>query len=334
MKKIIISLFLVLVMQVMPVFSQAPDWYTNPDRNVSYSTSIYLLGTGLGDTFEAAQLSAYADLSSRFNLDIYSSLLDVEAETLSYGEINNYYYRSSTMAATSHVQSLKNVETKERYYDSSSRKYYVLVVVHKRDTANMLVNMISKNNSVVKEYYSLAGREKDNLRKYGLLGKAFLVATKSEKLNELLPYLDYNNSSLITHKDSELMRQEAIDLAYNTTFSLEINYKNGMFKQKLSRIFNDMDMQVVNSSRGASYVVKEQMAYSGTTTAGSYILNYDYRLLLVNAQGKSVMSFDVLGKNIGDNEDDAIRNVNNEISREIERRFKNEFVAFLNKSIL
>ncbi len=331
MKKMI--LFLFLAISTMPIYSQIPEWYTNPDRNSSYNSATYILGIGSGSTSELAEFNAYANLSSYFNLDIYSATLSVEEEQLAYGEIDNYYYGASATFTSSSAQNLKNVEVKERYRDSSSGIYYVLVTIHKKDTATMLVNMINKNNSLVKEYYSLAAKEKDNLRKYGLIGKAFLVAVQSEKLNELLQYLDYNKSA-ITHKASELIRQEAMDLAYSTTFALEINYQNSMFKQKLSRALNDMTMQIVDRGKTASYTIKEQMSYSGKTEFGSYVLNYDYRLLFINSQGKTIMTFDVVSNNIGDDEADALRSVNNEISREIEKRFKNEFIEFLNKSML
>ncbi len=291
MKKIII-LFLLIA---SAAYSNAPSWIETPYK--TYSEKTFLSGVGSGNSREAAIDRAYARISEIFGVSVENEtvLFDEEMTTESTQRYTSYISDSTKISSK---YNLINVEVREEYYDARSSMYYAIVTINKKETVNIIKNIIADGNKQVPYYLSMAGRESDYSKKYKLLDKAATIAETNQELEMQLPHLD-DYSMLITHRPAYEIREEANDVKHKITFFINVEHSNNELKRSLEQILDELEIRVVDRSETPLYTIREKTQYTESRASqygANYIIEYKCRLTIENAKGHTISAFNFDGK--------------------------------------
>ena len=142
------KLILVLLSTLIIISCTTPSWINNPYE--SYSRDNYVAAVGYGDTSDAADVNAKAELASLFGLRV--STMTVRTVTQSLTDYDESFMMSN--ASYADVDNLYGVEIVKRIVDRDGR-YVSLCVMEKTSTIEYLKGNILDKRDAVNRLYSL-----------------------------------------------------------------------------------------------------------------------------------------------------------------------------------
>lgn len=174
----IILPLLLLILAGCKSLSGTPEWVSNP--KASYPENQYLVAVGEGDTRQAAENAAAANLARIFEAHIESDerLVDQTRET------NKAFERTTDFTTDINIlssQTLFNIQHAEAWQDPKGRVHAV-AYLDRRETAALYRGKIDELSARVEFLLAQAGQAAAPLKKYAVLRAAARTAAENDGL--------------------------------------------------------------------------------------------------------------------------------------------------------
>ncbi len=162
-----------------------PGWVDNPYEY--YPQSQYLVGVGSGDTREAAEKNAIAQLAKIFNVHVEVDETLIESVFESFKHNQSDIRSKTNLLNKTHLQSdvqLKNVKIDRIYFSEKEGLYYALAYLDRMETAALLEQDFEENNQLIKKFYEASKQETNKLHRLSDINKALALAQVNNLINE------------------------------------------------------------------------------------------------------------------------------------------------------
>lgn len=210
--------------------SRTPAWLTSPGD--VYPENQYLTAIGSGNSLQAAQNNAIANLARIFRADVRAdqTLVDDYIETMRNEDVD--LERVTSLISTTRIESnmeMLNVQTYETH--RSGDTYYVLSGFERLRTSTIYSREMTNNEMQIDELRSRVSAEQSIIRKMALLRSALIVSEVNENLskqrdqilNRSVPFNSEVEQRLeIEREIEELSRQATIRLRTADDFPGEL----------------------------------------------------------------------------------------------------------------
>ncbi len=232
----------------MPAYSQIPDWYTSQSKN-EYNLE-YLTGSGQGSSANEALRNAQSRLSETFSVLVESGYMNRYLETSSVfnGDIitNEHDYTEDNIETYS-KNNLINSEVLEIYHDKRKKQHYVLVGLHRENTANIIRNLILDNEKKLLNNFNSI--DSDKIRQYCQMMSALETAKENEELASQLPILLENyTQNYVSYTHANEISTKAANIKKGIKFYINNgNELNSNLVVKIKSNISSLGMAVVSS---------------------------------------------------------------------------------------
>ena len=258
---------------------QKPQWINRP--YAFYPQQKYIVGVGSGDTREAAEKNAIAQIAK-----VFQSNIQVD-ETLIESVLENSKGHKSELKASSEIynrtrinsnQQLKNVKIERAYFSESDGLYYVLASMDRAETARLYEQDFNENDHLMAQYFKQAQAENTKLHKLADLNKAFALSEINRLINEQYKVLTSGHSLTPSVPKNEL------DLALRRARE-EISVQLQAQPSTLPEV-GDYIKELVGkigfniSAKNADFILKYQLKISKTSLNRPGIVAFNWQLVV------------------------------------------------------
>jgi hypothetical protein len=162
---------------------KTPGWIDDPYGG-TYKEDDYLLGVGSGDTQQAAQNSAFGNISRIFQAEVKAeqSLMESMRETQKNGGPIASDRSSELVNMTRIGSNAKLINTQVLETFQKDGTYYALAGMRRRETGKIYSDEINTNLEKIQALENAAGSETNNLQKLRLLRSALTLLSVNENL--------------------------------------------------------------------------------------------------------------------------------------------------------
>lgn len=298
-----------------------PAWVEEPYK--SYPNTEFLAEVGEGSSQNAADISAYANLSRIFGITATSDTRSTKSYQSS-GQSANL----KTEDAVSARHKMLNTKILGRFYDKKKNIYYAVAVMHIKETIVLLQQTINENEqTIVDGYLERIKNEQDPIKKYSLIKLAVALSSDNDAYRQQhevlkggpLPGPAYTSQALRTQMDQA---------AKAVSFGVVTADPNSPVRVIIRNVLSDVKMTV--DDQNARYIFKETLDFSFIDTGYNIIIaNFFLQLNLTNPSGEVLRSFTFQGKASGETKEKAIATAKITLAKEIEQPLAQQFSEFL-----
>lgn len=168
-----------------------PAWVNKPDEK--YPSEWNLVGLGVANSKQAAENDALKSIAKIFRSKISVDENLVKSVQESSGTAGSSYRNSTNLIKNIGVtanQDLINTKMAEFYFDEKEKMYYVLAVMEKQSTADLVKKDIKASADDIHEWLTAYNNEADALQRFKYLAKIRQNYSLAKTLGEMLPILD------------------------------------------------------------------------------------------------------------------------------------------------
>lgn len=164
---------------------EKPTWVDKP--YALFPQDRYIVGVGSGDTRDAAEQNAIAEIAKVFqaNVQVDETLIESVLEQSKGGkhalQTSSEIYNRSRVTSN---QKLKNVKIDRVFFSEDEGLYYALAYLDRAETARMYRKDFEENNLLISEYFEQAAQESNKLRKLANLNRALALWQINDLINE------------------------------------------------------------------------------------------------------------------------------------------------------
>ncbi len=327
-RQICFVLFLAILFccNVNLAYSNPPKWYALNDYNKDW----YLIGLGEGSSLEEAKSQAFSDIGRVFGVTVKQ---DAQRRYISHATEKSVaissQFQSDVALASQH--NLVNVKIEKQERGKKSKKYYVLALMDKSETATILEKTISDNEKTISSYLKQVEREQDYIKKVLLANKALELSQQNDVFAQQMFILDSARASALKIAESHQYRSL---LSYVQEIDSKIKFRVSNEHSIISNAIKDMlsNVDISVSSNNAPYLFETEFDIKrGGDQYGSYFIDYAFYIKLRNTEtGREIKRFSFSGKEMGYDERNAIENAMLKLNGEVQKRLESEFVEYLN----
>ncbi len=325
-KKIYLVLAVLFCLNAPFAYSNPPKWYIQNDYNKDW----YLVGLGEAATLEDAKSQAFADIGRVFGVSVKQNAQKryISHTTEKSVSISSQFQNDVSLASEHNLVNVK-IEKQER--GKKSKKYYVLAVMDKSETAALLEKTIIDNERTIGSYLTQVEREPDYIKKVLLANKALEISKKNDVFVQQMFVLDYTRAGNI--KIAEPYQYQSL-LSYIQEIDSKIKFRVSNQHSIIANSIKDMlsDVDIAVSSSGAVYLFETEFDIKrGSEQYGSYFLDYAFYIKVRNTEtGREIKRFSFAGREMGYDEANAIENAMTKLNKEVQENLEGEFVEYLN----
>ncbi len=303
----------------------APIWYIQND----YDKDKYLIGLGEAYNLEEAKSQAFADIGRVFGVSVKQN---AQKKYLSYENdkkvISSTSFSSDVSLASHH--NLVNVKIEKQEQDPKTRKYYILALMDKKETAVLLENTVYQNIEIISHYLTQIDKEDDYIIKSLLVNKALNISQQNDVFIKQMFILDKSLAQNINMPNA---------YKYQTLFSsvqmidsqIKFNVSNqyDLLAHSIKNVLTDMDFNVSNNK--PTHIFEPEFFIKKRSKFGdNYMIEYSLYIKIKNTKtGVEIKRFSFMGTEMGSDDTIAQQNAMNMLSIQIERDFKDQFIEYL-----
>lgn len=189
-----------------------PAWVNDP--NEKYPAEWNLVGLGVSRSKQAAENDAFKSIAKVFRSKVTVDERLIKSVQESDGSRGGLYRNSTNLIRNIGIsanQTLINTRAAEHFYDEKNKKHYVLAVMEKQSTADLIKKDIAARASDVTAWRASYASEGDALRRFQHVTKIRQNFAASKLLGEMLPILDAFSEGIaygITEQELDAMSAE------------------------------------------------------------------------------------------------------------------------------
>jgi hypothetical protein len=218
-----------------------PAWVNSVES--VYNRNQYVAATGYASSREMAEKNALANLTAIFGQSIYAdqTITNTYQEAVKNGVSAGWtdsIAMENTIKTSASMDSLVGAEIKEVWFDSRST-HYAVAVLEKSKTARLYSDMITANQSMIKNLISMNQTEKNSIEGFSRYLFAATVADINISYGNLLKVIGATPPGELKKGDD--YRLEAVDIAKAIPIGLNVqNDKAGRIQGAFSKAFSDL----------------------------------------------------------------------------------------------
>lgn len=318
----------IFCLQIELYAQKLPKWIIEPEAY--YSSTQYLFGVGEGNTMEIAKNQAFAHLSRVFGTKVKQNVSSKENLYEINGEMSKEVSLKDNITMDSE-HNLLNVKIEKTYQDKKSNMFYALAVMNKKETVDILSNMINKNMKDISIHVEAYLIEYDLLKKYSLLMHALNVSEKNDIYIVQILYLDKNKTNISSIPDkytSQYISSEILNITRKISFDV-ITSSNELssISSSIKKVLKDLKINI--NSKNPSYFFDVYLETDSSYVYGKYLINYVLYINIIDFKtDEEIKSFTFSGKSLASNEKEAIKRSIREINKNIRENFQDDVLKY------
>ena len=279
-----------------------PDWVRNP--KTTYPENRFLVAVGEGDTRQAAENAAAANLARIFESHIESDerLVDSVVET------EENITRTTDLTTDINIlssQTLLNVQHAEAWKDHMGR-FHAVAYLNRRDTASIYREEIEELNRQVESLLAKVEQTVEPLKQYALLRTALKTARENDVLLRQLKVIHSASASASAPSYSLLhVRQATIESAKSIRVSIHLEGDpDGRMADSIREFITRYGF-VVGKPAALTLTGRVMVEDTGKRTAGLAFFRYHLALQISNTQGTVLTAINDKGREAVTNTNEA-----------------------------
>lgn len=270
-----------------------PDWVRNPKS--IYPENRYLVAVGEGDTRQAAENAASANLSRIFEAHIESDERMVDT----VNETNDRFTRTTDLTTDINIlssQTLINIQHAEAWKDTHGRSH-AIAYLNRRDTALIYRDKVDERTLRVESLLGHVAQSDNPLERYALYRAALHIALENDVLLRQLKIIHAPTASASSPSYSLPEIQKAvIDSGRDIRVRILINDDiDGRMTECLQELVTRYGF-VVGKPAVLEMTGRVSITDTGTRTAGLAFFNYAMTVQVQDAQGTVMATLNENGR--------------------------------------
>jgi hypothetical protein len=315
-----------------------PAWMDNPGS--IYPESQYISALGAGDTRQAAESNASANLTKRFKVQIdvddtmlrryesFTKLSGTMSESLSESQQRQVQSRSS--------ETLIDVQFSEIYTDNLGR-VNVVAFLDRKKSGDLYAKRIQDNLQSIEVYLANEERTIDIPEKYAYINAALAISQVNEQMLEQLDIISPAHKNRLAVDESRRMAtlsEKQQKIAKQIGFSVAIVGDDDQkitiqVQQAISKLGFQLSPQAILTVAGSVDYEALDLRRDNLTFYG-----WQLDLKLTDPSGKTLISIVERGREGGLDETAAKRNAVRQMSKIIAKRFQKELIDYFDRMLI
>ncbi|MDD5582890.1 MAG: LPP20 family lipoprotein [Candidatus Marinimicrobia bacterium] len=316
-----------------------PAWFDNP--SALYPEKEYLVARGAGDTQEAAEDNAAANLAKIFKSDIsidqttrerysaFSKLGDTMDELLET-EIDQ-----TVRVAAGEI--LYNVKFSDPYTDNMGR-VHILAYLNRQETAKIYRDKINANFEKIQFLLNEAESTSDPITRYACLNACYAISTLNQSMLDQISIIHPLSYNMLTALNEELsltfISKKRAEAAKNLTFSVSINGDDGRVTSMVSETISNMGFPLIENT-GIIHVTGN-IAFEEVDLKrnDAEFIGWNLTLKVVGPEDITLVEINTKGREGGVSKEAAKRTALREIGKSVGPKLENQLMAYFDHRIL
>ena len=309
-----------------------PHWVNAPYD--VFSQREYIVGVGSGDTREAAEKNAVAEIAKVFrsNIQVDETLIESALEHSKGGksELSSTSQIFNQTRITSNLE-LKNVKIARVFFSENDGLYYVLATLNRAQTAELYRKDFIENDRLMKKYFEQAVAESNKLHKLSDLNKAFALFQVNRLINEKYKVLTNGQnlkSSIPENRLHNALRQarEAIGIQL---------LAEGQTPPQVGDYLKEMigNLGFTISEKPADFILRYQLVQRKTDLNRPGIVAFNWQLsvqLADRINNVTLKTFTVGKRTAAISQEEAQARILRTVKAALENQFYRQFLDYLN----
>ncbi|MFI3256982.1 MAG: hypothetical protein R3Y36_01640, partial [Spirochaetales bacterium] len=227
--------------------------------------------------------------------------------------VNRNAVQNTTVLAS---HDLINASIDDTYYNATTKTFYAVAVIPRRETSQILLRMITENNTAIESYVLSAEYESDLLYKFSLLDMAAIIAEKNDVFINQYGVLNQTGlASTLSPYNVRQLKAQALSVARSMSFSV-VTSEQSILQSRIEESVATLGMRINRTN--PTYIFTVSSIYTGTDSGyGMFIINYVTNIELSDNEGNILSVFTYSGREGGRTEEDAMRILQNKLAESI-----------------
>ncbi len=311
---------------------QRPEWVDNP--YAFYSQDRYFVGVGSGDTRDAAEKNAIAQIARVFQTKIQVDQTLIETINESLKKNKATLSSESTIQNTIRLQSnieLKNVKINQTYFSEKEGLYYVLATLNRPETAALLKQDFEENNQLIKKYFEDAFHETNKLHQLANINRAVALAQINQLINEQFKILTGGQGLKLAIEESKLFNtakkireQILVKIKGEGSYADEIN-------AYLREVIGKLGFSITNEDPDLSFFFTLSLNKTNLQRPGIVAFNWQLSINIEdNVNHITLKTFNLAKRTAAISEGEAQTRILRTIKKELTNRLYKKILDYLN----
>ncbi len=309
-----------------------PQWVNAPYD--IFPQNRFIVGVGSGDTRQAAEKNAVAEIAKVFqsNIQVDETLIESALEHTKgkQSELTTNSQMVNKTRITSDLE-LKNIKINRVFFSQNEGLYYVLAVLNRAETARLYRRDFEENDRLLQTYFGQAAREDNKLRKLSDLNKAYALFEVNRLINEKYKVLTNGSNLEPSVTENELNR--ALSNA-RAAITIRLNAATGTPDEVgdyLKEIFGKMGFTIADEN--ADFQVDYQLTRNKTNLNRPGIVAFNWQLtirLTDRINNTTLKTFTVSKRTAAISAGEANARILRKVKMQIQNSFYRRFLDYLN----
>ncbi len=315
-----------------------PAWVDNP--SAVYPEREYLAARGAGDTRQAAEDNASANLAKVFKSEItvdqttrerYSALTKMDGtmdETLQTD--------MDQIVKVLAGETLFNVKFSQTYTDEMGR-VHVLAYLNRRETAKIYEEKITANFEQIQALTGEAEETDDPVTRYACLNAAYAVSRINQAMLDQLNFIHPTTYTMLTSFSEELdhntLAKKLSETAKSLTFSINISGDDGRVASMTAETVSGMGFPLVDQNGVVQ--IKGLIRYEDVDLKRDNIefIGWNLELKVTGPDGAVFVQIDEKGREGGVSKEAAKRIALREIGKNVGKRLEKQLTEYFDSRL-
>ncbi len=311
---------------------ERPQWIEHPYS--LYSERQYLVGVGSGDTREAAEKNAVAQIAKIFKTDIRVD------ETLIESVLESTKGKKSELSTSSEIynrtriksdQQLKNVKIDQVYFSEKDGMYYALAYLDRVETSALYEQDFKENDRLMLEYFQKSQNETNKLHRLSDINKSIALFEINRLINEQYKVLTGGNVLTPSVSKSELdqalrsVREKiSVSLAAGSDTPQEVG-------DYLREIIGNIGFKIVEQNADFVINYELQTEKSSLNRPGIVALNWHLKIDVVDRVNNfTLKTFNMNKRTAAISEGEAKAKILRTVKENLKTKFYRQLMDYLN----
>lgn len=310
-----------------------PGWVNEPHK--FYSEAKYLVGVGSGDTRNAAEKDAIANIARVFRANVkvdqtvIENYLETQGKSGSELSVSSQLLKQTTIAAN---EELKNVKVDQAYFSQSEGIYYALAYLDRAETAELYRQDMAANDAKIQEHFANYKSSANKLHRFASLSKAKAVSAINDILDQQYQIITAGQTAppptiSVNELDKE-MRQLLDQIGVTLNPAAGTAEEVGDYLKETIGKFGFKIM-----SGAADFSFKYGLEINPTQLNQPNMVGFNWKLTIQvndNVNQFALKSFNIEKRTVGISEGEARAKIMRAVRSELEKNFYKQFLNYIN----
>ena len=309
-----------------------PQWVNAPYD--VFPQNQYIVGVGSGDTRDAAEKNAIAEIAKVFQSNIHVDETLVESALEHTKGKTTELTTNSQMLNQTNITSnleLKNIKIDRVYFSEKEGQYYALAVLNRAETALLYRKDFDENDALMQKYFQQAAKESNKLHKLSDLNKAYALFEVNRLINEKYKVLTNGQGLKSSIPENEL--KQALRQA-REAISIQLKAENDTPPEVgdyLKEMIGNLGFKI--SNKPSDFVLSYRLERTKTNLNRPGIVAFNWQLtirLSDRINNVTLKTFTVRKRTAAISEGEATARILRLAKMQIQNQFYRQFMDYLN----